>query len=61
MQIFNLDTTWLAVLTGEILLQHVGDNRIVLPKSKEIILQGIILYLTNSNSIKILQVTSEKS
>lgn len=56
-----LDRTWLAVLIGEVLLQHFGDGRIVHPKSKESILQGIILYLTNPNSIKILQTVPETS
>lgn len=49
------------MLIGEILLNIFNDHRIINPQTKEIIIQGIILYLTHPKSIVILQSIAEKS
>jgi hypothetical protein len=59
--IFHLDKKWLATLVAETQLQILGDNRIIHPKSKESTVQGIIMYLTNSSGIEMIQDISEKS
>ncbi|XP_050053150.1 E3 ubiquitin-protein ligase RNF123-like isoform X2 [Aphis gossypii] len=52
---------WLATLIAEILMKIFNDQRIIHPKSREIITQGITLYLTHPKSIVLLQEVSEKS
>ncbi|XP_050527648.1 E3 ubiquitin-protein ligase RNF123-like isoform X2 [Daktulosphaira vitifoliae] len=55
------DKKWLAQLIGEIFLEHFEDIRIVHPKSKDIILQGITLYFTHPHSVQILESASDSS
>jgi len=50
----------LAVSIGEILLQIFNDDRIIHPKSKETVIQGVTLYLTHPKSVEVLQAASEK-
>ncbi|CAH1725712.1 unnamed protein product [Aphis gossypii] len=52
---------WLATLIAEILMKIFNDQRIIHPKSREIITQGVTLYLTHPKSIVLLQEVSEKS
>ncbi|XP_060863040.1 E3 ubiquitin-protein ligase RNF123-like [Metopolophium dirhodum] len=52
---------WLAMLIAEILLDILNDHRIIHPKTKEIILQGVTLYLTNPKSVVILQSVGKRS
>eukprot|EP00102_Acyrthosiphon_pisum_P014112 XP_008183980.1 PREDICTED: E3 ubiquitin-protein ligase RNF123-like isoform X1 [Acyrthosiphon pisum] len=52
---------WLAMLIAEILLDIFNDHRIIHPKTKEIIVQGVTLYLTNPKSVVILQSVEKKS
>lgn len=61
LKICSLDKKWLATLVAETQLQMFGDNRIIHPKSKESIVQGIIMYLANSKSVEMIQEVSEKS
>ncbi|VVC25271.1 Concanavalin A-like lectin/glucanase domain,SPRY domain,Zinc finger, RING-type,B30.2/SPRY domain [Cinara cedri] len=56
-----IEKKWLASLVGELLLKMFADIRIVHPKSKESITQGIILYLTHPKTVEILQLVSEIS
>lgn len=58
---FNLGKKWLAILVAETQLQIFGDNRIIHPKSKESIVQGVTMYLTSSSGIEMIQEISEKS
>ncbi|XP_050423164.1 E3 ubiquitin-protein ligase RNF123-like [Adelges cooleyi] len=55
------DKRGLALLISEILLQHFEDVRIANPKTKECILQGITLYLTDPQSVEVLETASESS
>lgn len=57
--VIHLDKKWLAELVAEILMKSFGDNRIVHPKSKDSIIQGIILYLTHPKSVEVLEGVSE--
>ncbi|XP_026823070.1 E3 ubiquitin-protein ligase RNF123-like [Rhopalosiphum maidis] len=52
---------WLAKLIAELLLNFFNDHRIIHPKTKEIIIQGVTLYLTHPKSVVILQEVAEKS
>lgn len=49
------------MLIAEILLDIFNDHRIIHPKTKEIIVQGVTLYLTNPKSVATLQAVSERS
>jgi len=49
------------MLIAEILLDIFNDRRIIHPKTKEIIVQGVTLYLTNPKSVVILQAVAERS
>jgi len=49
------------MLIAEILLDILNDHRIIHPKTKEIILQGVTLYLTNPKSVVILQSVEKRS
>lgn len=60
-QVSTTDREWLATSIGEILLQIFGDDRIIHPKSKESIIQGITLYLTHPKSVEVLQAVPEAS
>lgn len=51
----------LAILIGELLLKIFGDPRVIHPKSKESIIQGITLYLTHPKSVGIMQAITEES
>ncbi|XP_025196504.1 E3 ubiquitin-protein ligase RNF123-like [Melanaphis sacchari] len=56
-----VDKKWLATLIAEIILNVFNDQRIIHPKTKEIIIQGVTLYLTHPKSVVILQEVAEKS
>lgn len=56
-----LDKKWLAMSIAGILLDIFNDHRIIHPKTKEIIIQGVTLYLTNPKSVVTLQSVAERS
>jgi len=51
---------WLATLIGEILLEAIGDVRIVHPRLKHMIIEAVTFFLTHPKSVNIIQGIAEE-